>query len=115
LQSGNDKYDLERAERQAKERARAHIRFEEVSNARESQSAAPDGSGGTGCRASEDAESDSEDAKEINSPATVSSRKRKAASSVPTQQLQQLQQNTEKSKGKKRAKRGQGQGQGQGK
>jgi hypothetical protein len=30
-QTGNEKYDLERAERQAKERARAHIKFEEVS------------------------------------------------------------------------------------
>ncbi len=28
LQAGNDKYDLERAEQQAKERARAHIKFE---------------------------------------------------------------------------------------
>jgi hypothetical protein len=30
-QTGNEKYDLERAERQAKERARAHIKFEELS------------------------------------------------------------------------------------
>ncbi|PMD46358.1 hypothetical protein L207DRAFT_507275 [Hyaloscypha variabilis F] len=30
--SGNDKYDLERAEQQAKERAKAHIRFEQSSN-----------------------------------------------------------------------------------
>ncbi|PSS12464.1 hypothetical protein M430DRAFT_72711, partial [Amorphotheca resinae ATCC 22711] len=29
--SGNDKYDLEKAERQAKERARAHIKFEQLS------------------------------------------------------------------------------------
>ncbi|KAH8759741.1 Sas10/Utp3/C1D family-domain-containing protein [Hyaloscypha finlandica] len=29
--SGNDKYDLERAEQQAKERAKAHIRFEQTS------------------------------------------------------------------------------------
>ncbi|KAE8443460.1 hypothetical protein EG329_001857 [Mollisiaceae sp. DMI_Dod_QoI] len=29
--AGNDKYDLEKAEREAKERARAHIKFEEVS------------------------------------------------------------------------------------
>ncbi|KAF8853957.1 hypothetical protein BDZ45DRAFT_657289 [Acephala macrosclerotiorum] len=29
--AGNDKYDLERAEREAKERAKAHIRFNEVS------------------------------------------------------------------------------------
>lgn len=33
LQSGNDRYDLERAEQQAKERARAHIKFEESSKA----------------------------------------------------------------------------------
>jgi exosome complex protein LRP1 len=31
FQSGNDKYDLERAEQQAKERAKAHIRFEQES------------------------------------------------------------------------------------
>ncbi len=31
FQSGNDKYDLERAEQQAKERAKAHIRFEQTS------------------------------------------------------------------------------------
>jgi exosome complex protein LRP1 len=31
LQAGNDKYDLERAEQQAKERARAHIKFEQTS------------------------------------------------------------------------------------
>ncbi len=31
LQAGNDKYDLERAERQAKERAIAHIKFEQAS------------------------------------------------------------------------------------
>ena len=30
LQAGNDKYDLERAEQQAKERARAHIKFEQT-------------------------------------------------------------------------------------
>jgi exosome complex protein LRP1 len=32
FQAGNDKYDLERAEQQAKERAKAHIRFEQTSN-----------------------------------------------------------------------------------
>ncbi|KAI9833283.1 MAG: hypothetical protein M1819_003677 [Sarea resinae] len=32
--AGNDKYDLERAEQQAKERARSHIRFEQTSTKR---------------------------------------------------------------------------------
>lgn len=34
MQAGNDRYDLERAEQQAKEKARAHIRFEQISNKR---------------------------------------------------------------------------------
>lgn len=33
-QAGNDKYDLQRAEQMAKEKARAHIRFEQVSKKR---------------------------------------------------------------------------------
>ena len=34
MQAGNDRYDLERAKQQAKEKARAHIRFEQISNKR---------------------------------------------------------------------------------
>ena len=34
MQAGNDRYDLERAEQQVREKARAHVRFEQISNKR---------------------------------------------------------------------------------
>jgi exosome complex protein LRP1 len=40
-QAGNDKYDLERAEQQAKERAKAHIKFQELSKKRKAPETEP--------------------------------------------------------------------------
>lgn len=40
MQAGNDRYDLERAEQQAKEKARAHIRFEQIPSDRKADETA---------------------------------------------------------------------------
>ncbi|RDW63829.1 hypothetical protein BP5796_10331 [Coleophoma crateriformis] len=78
--SGNDKYDLERAEQQAKEKARAHIKFEELPKAPRTEVNAED------AQSSEDLGSDT------TAKATSRSKKRRielAQDTTPTSETSQ--------------------------
>jgi len=79
--TGNDKFDLERAERQATERARAHIRFEELSRKQKSNTLSSD-------QASED-DTDSDEPVPVSGPIVAelsaeipASRKKRKASAL---------------------------------
>lgn len=67
LKAGNDKYDLERAEQQAKERARAHIKFEQTSKDIASKRKVDEVEGGD--EDSDSSESDSDSSSESSAAA----------------------------------------------
>jgi len=81
--SGNEKHDLERAEKQAKEKARAHIRFEAEIKTRKEQ---PGLVGANGTGSSQDSESGSQTSSlPINQTQAGASKKRKLEAGDPTQ------------------------------
>jgi len=69
--TGNERYDLERAERQAKERARAHIKFEELSTSTVQKRKTDDEEEEKVAENTSDSDSDSESSSESSAEAAA--------------------------------------------
>ncbi|CAD6447801.1 5648379c-d8c7-4fbd-99d9-3e6a89088f9e [Sclerotinia trifoliorum] len=106
--SGNDKYDLQRAEQMAKERAKSHIRFEEISKKRkgDGETTAPNSAKLKTSDESDDSNSSS-DSSDESAPVAHKSKKSKTAKAAASAESMEDSSSTPNSKSKKSKRRAQ--------
>ncbi|PQE27803.1 exosome-associated family protein [Rutstroemia sp. NJR-2017a BVV2] len=105
--SGNDKYDLQRAEREAKERARSHIKFAELSKKRkvDGEGTTPNVQKTESSEHSDDSSSDSDSPAPESASAVPISKKRKTGGVSQEVQTTSGDEAVEQPKSKSRSKK----------